>query len=462
MVMLASRLSILSSKASLALVLLCILLVILMIGGGASRAEVLGQVVVRGTAWLLLIVAVLFSDFPDMRAGRPVVMLLVLTIALPLLQLVPLPSSIWTMLPERHLIGRAANFVGEPQSWQLWSIVPTATMNAASSLIVPTVTLWLTLSLSEDEREHLPSLLLGLVLASALVGLAQISSFTFDNPLINETPQTVSGTFANRNHFALHMAIGCVLAIAWAAGAVSARAVRGIVALGLMLLFILATLVSGSRVGVLLCGAALAMGALLSGTQIRSALTHYPRWVFPALVAGIVAITALLVFASVAADRAVSIDRMFAADPGQDMRTRGLPTVLAMVRDYFPFGTGLGGFDPMFRLREPFHLLKPTYFNHAHNDFIEVVLDTGLPGLLLLLAALGWWGLASVRAWRAGSRAQAMLPKLGSAILLLVLLASIVDYPTRTPTIMAWTVIAAVWLSGHSRTKRVNALPYPA
>src|SRR3546814_14561816 len=54
----------------------------------------------------------------------------------------------------------------------------------------------------------------------------------------------------------------------------------------------------------------------------------------------------------------------------------------------------------------------PTYFNHAHNDFLEIVLDGGLPALLLMLVAIGWYGMASMRAWR-GSGRHSVLPKLG-------------------------------------------------
>ncbi len=139
------------------------------------------------------------------------------------------------------------------------------------------------------------------------------------------------------------------------------------------------------------------------------------------------------------------------------MRARGLPVVLAMIRDYFPAGAGMGGFDPIFRMHEPFNLLKRTYFNHAHNDFLEIALDAGLPGLLLLAAAIGWWGLASARAWRRRPDAVVVLARLGSAILLLVLGASLVDYPTRTPLIMVTMVLAAMWL--HCGTG--PALPRP-
>lgn len=123
-------------------------------------------------------------------------------------------------------------------------------------------------------------------------------------------------------------------------------------------------------------------------------------------------------------------------------------------------GSGFGGFDPIFRLHEPFALLKPTYFNHAHNDFLEIVLDAGLPGLILLMLAIGWWMWGSIDAWRSRGE-DAGLRRTGSIMLLMVFAASVFDYPARTPIIMAVIVIAAIWLSGYARQSAASALRQP-
>src|SRR3546814_1928629 len=141
----------------------------------------------------------------------------------------------------------------------------------------------------------------------------------------------------------------------------------------------------------------MALGLALCWHDVRRALRVAPRWVFPALIAAIIGVVVLFVLVSIAADSAESIRRAFEINAGQDMRARGLSTVLSMIAAYFPAGAGFGGFDPIFRLHEPFRLLKPTYFNHAHNDFLEVVLDGGLPAALLLLVAIGWYAIASMR-----------------------------------------------------------------
>lgn len=439
-------------------ILLCVLLATLWLAGGASRAGVPGQVLVRGVCWGLLAIAAFVQARPLPSARDPVLVMLCAALALALVQLIPLPPDLWSALPGRTPFLEAAAASGQAQPWRPWSIVPGATANAAGSLVVPFTTLILMAGLSEDEQAWLPGLLLLLVTGSMLVGLLQFSGATLPNPLINDSPGEVGGTFANRNHFALFMAFGCLLAPTWAFLGGRRPYWRGPVAAGLLLLFALTILATGSRAGMGLGVLGIGIGLALVRRGIEPMTRGYPRWIFPAIIGGMVAMIALMVAVSVATDRAISINRALTVDPGQDMRSRGLTTVLAMVRMYFPLGAGLGGFDTIFRMHEPLALLKFTYFNHAHNDLLEVVLDAGMPGLLLLLVALGWWGAASVRAWRSHDGMRHVLPRLGSAILLFVLLASAFDYPARTPMMMVMIVVAGRWLSRAPR-RRAAALP---
>lgn len=435
-------------RPSLPFALLIAFFVALWVAGGASRADAAGQIVVRAAAFVCLVTMILFGDRPQIAIARPLWLLLIGALLLALLQLVPLPPSMWQAFPGRELFVEAAGASGQPQPWRPWSIVPGATVNAAASLIVPIVTLLLVGAMRPEERLRLPALLLGFVVASTLFGLLQFSGAGVNNVFVNDTLGVMSGTFANRNHFALLLALGCLLVPGWVfrdGGGAQWRAAAGI---GLLLLLVLAILGTGSRAGMGLGGLALLVATMLGWREMRRTLRHAPRWVLPTLVAFVAVLFVTLVLISVAADRALAIQRVFAVDAEQDMRGRALPTVLEMIRSYFPFGSGLGGFDPMFRIAEPFALLKPTYFNHAHNDLLEIALDAGLPGLLLLAAGLIWWGRESIAAWRAGSSAHRDSAQLGGAMLLLVIISSAFDYPARTPIIMAWATLAAFWLAG--------------
>lgn len=407
------------------------------------RADVLGQVLVRVGAWAVLIACVLSQDRSTFAEPRPVFWLALAALLLVVAQMVPLPPILWQALPGRAMLAQAVEGAAAP--YRPLAIVPGAAINAASSLVVPFAVLFGMGGVRAHERRWISDLILGLIVTSMLIGLIQFSGIDLRNPLLNGDERQVSGLFANRNHFALFMAMGCVMAPVWAFPPNHRVGWRLPVLLGLLALFLLMILATGSRAGLVLGGVGLVLGGLLVWPRVRRQLNHYPRWVLPIggvlLMAGFVAI-------SVAAGRAASIDRLFAMDQAQDMRTRALPTVLGMIRTYFPVGSGFGGFDPIFRIHEPFELLKTTYFNHAHNDFLEVVLDGGLLAALLLGAALTWLGYASLRALRSTpATSDGVPPLLGSALLLLLCIASLFDYPARTPMMMAMTIIAAIWLA---------------
>lgn len=415
----------------------------------------MGQVVVRAGTWMIILAAILVGPRPTFGAIRPVVFLLVATIALPLIQLIPLPPAWWQALPGREIL----LLPGEAPSWRPWTMTPGATRNALASLVVPAAMLLLVAQANEKAYGLLLTILLVMIGSAVLLGLLQFSGAHFDNPLLNDSPGQVSSIFANRNHFALLVAIGCLLVPVWAFRAREALGWRGAVASALILLFVLTILATGSRSGMMLGAVALIMAPILVGPHLRRRLKHAPVWVLPAILAVGVIVISGFVWLSFATDRAESIDRLIDLEANADMRTRALPTVLTMIGTYFPFGSGFGGFDPIFRIHEPLALLKLTYFNQAHNDFLGVALDGGLPGLGVLCAAIGWWLIATFRVWRAPSSETITLARLGSATLLLILLASATDYPARTPMIMAIAVIAAIWLARGSVIKPHAALP---
>src|SRR3546814_17525769 len=101
-----------SDVCSSDLALFLLLLSALWVAGGASHADVTGQVVTRGAAWSLLILAILLSARPVIAGADAAFWLLLATVLLVLLQLVPLPPAIWTALPGRAVLlgelGRAA------------------------------------------------------------------------------------------------------------------------------------------------------------------------------------------------------------------------------------------------------------------------------------------------------------------------------------------------------------------
>lgn len=440
-------------RPQVAFILLSILLVILWFSGGASRADVLGQAVARFAAWGLLATAAIWAVRPDFRDCRPVVWLMLGCAALPALQLLPLPQSVWESLPNRDLFANGRVLAANSHYLQPLSISPSTTLNALSSMVIPSVILILMASLRPLERLWVATVLLILIIASMLIGLLQFSGAGFTNPLVNDIRGMVSGIFANRNHFALLLALGCLIAPTWAFMRRDQLSWRLPVALGLILLAELTILATGSRAGMTVGALSLIMGPLVIREHVKGMFRHAPRWVLPAAILMFATIICVLLVISIYSGRAVSIDRLATVKVGADMRSLGLPTVLEIIRANFPFGVGMGGFDAAFRMSEPDQILQILYFNHVHNDWLELVLEGGVFSLIILVAALSWWIKASLQVWRRSKSAfdVHILGRLGSTMILLILLASAVDYPARTPLIMAVIVIAACWLAWGER-----------
>lgn len=430
--------------------MLATFLVVLWIAGGASRPDVLGQPIVRFSAWAIVVVVVLVLPRVNWRAATGPTVILGLMSLLVASQLIVLPPSIWTNLPGRELFTDIPILIGIEQPWRPLSISPSGTRNALASLVVPAVVLILALNLNSAQHWRIVEILLLLMVGGTVIAVLQFSEVQFDNPFLNSASGVaVSGNFANRNHFALFLAMGCLLVLGWAFCS-SRNKLSILVALGLILLFVLAILATGSRTGLLLGVLGFAFGAALVRRQVFREFHKLPSKLSIALAVLAAILLIAAVSLSVVLGRASAIDRAATVVDAAALRGDIWAISLDLASRYFPTGAGFGTFDPVFRIAEPDAMLNPTYFNHAHNDWLQVVLEGGFAGALLLFFAIVWFVRRSIVVWvvdEGKSRRNLALAKMGSGVILLTLIASVTDYPARTPMVMAMLILAAVWLT---------------
>jgi O-antigen ligase len=106
----------------------------------------------------------------------------------------------------------------------------------------------------------------------------------------------------------------------------------------------------------------------------------------------------------------------------------------------FPLGVGFGAFEPIYQMFESSTATLPPYVNHAHDDWLELALDGGLPMMVLLGAFIAWFIRASIRTWRdppaVGNAVDCALARAAPIFISLLLLHSTVDYPLRTTALM--------------------------
>jgi O-antigen ligase len=105
------------------------------------------------------------------------------------------------------------------------------------------------------------------------------------------------------------------------------------------------------------------------------------------------------------------------------------------LRDFMPWGTGLGSFRSVYQLYEKPEDVSNIYVIHAHNDYVELALETGVPGISVMIAFLVLWARAARRVWRyADAGPYARAASIASAA---ILVHSLVDFPLRTAAIGA-------------------------
>lgn len=341
----------------------------------------------------------------------------------------------------------AAVLTGNEQPWRPLSISPSGTTNALASLIVPAVVLLLAANLTREQHWRIAIFVLALVGAGAVLGVLQFSGANFDNPLINTPPGSVAGNFANRNHFAVFLAIGAVLALAWAFRD-ETPPWKAAAAFGLIVIFILMVLATGSRSGVIVGLSGIVLAFFAFRRRAVQQFKAIPRKTTLPIVIVVIAVVIGAIWLSVGLDRAASVDRASTLDSETDLRLQIWPIVLDLSQNYFPVGTGFGTFDPVFRVSETDGLLNPQYINLAHNDWLQIFLEGGLIGLGVLSAALVWFVRRSFQAWisTSGPGSARLLQKAGSIVVALIFAASVTDYPARTPLVMALLALAAIWL----------------
>jgi len=81
------------------------------------------------------------------------------------------------------------------------------------------------------------------------------------------------------------------------------------------------------------------------------------------------------------------IDRFYETDVSKEQRIIVWQATLSAFKDFWLTGSGLGTFIDMFHLYSPAPL--QSIYDHAHNDYLEFILETGTIGLSLLLAFAG-------------------------------------------------------------------------
>lgn len=425
--------------------------------GGASRENLLRVTLVELAALPLFALAVTaLVRSPDRNRHRLALGVVLALIALPLLQLLPLPASMWASLPGREGISPALQLQATTPGWIAFSLSPDQTWQAALALIPPIAIFLTPLARSPQLTRTLIWATLACAILSIGLGAAQFAIQGHGlYPWRTTDAGSVAGFFANRNHLAtLCLATLPLAAVLFATASPSARTRRWLTAIYCVAAVAALALIR-SRTGILL-----SLPVLLASLAAAWIAAGRPRPSLPVIVVGGLGIVLLLAIALFAATPA--LDRFSTADASGGNRLRSWPLVAETAQTHLPLGSGIGSFDPVYRSVEPLAEVDPTFFNHAHNEYLEVWLEAGWLGIGALVLFLVWFGRRAINAWRSVDSSSQSLPRAATISIMVVLLHSAVDYPLRTLTMSVVFALACAILefgggqqpAGHGRHRR--------
>lgn len=429
--------------------------------GGSARADTAGLLLLRPLCCFVIAAALLWpgAEPPARQVSVPLLLLAGLVAAIGL-QLVPLPPAIWTLLPGHTRYVEAAELAGVAQPWRPISLTPWLTWNSLFALLPVAAVLVCLARVGAEWEDSLVIVYLGAVAANLVLGVLQVAGAMHGPPLpyrhIHQ--DSAIGFFTNRNHAAVMLATGFPVLRLWvelARDDAERWKQRAIAAAGVGLAMVPVVMATGSRSGMIVALPAIALALALAplAAPDRRGSRPFPLhklalWATPLVVAGAVA----------RLGKARSLERIVGDNLLEERRFGLLPTNLGIARDFFPFGSGFGSFDQVFRAHEPDWALTARYFNNAHNDLLELLITGGVPAVLLLAMLVGWIGWRALPARHASAR-DALFVRTGAIVIALWFAGSLTDYPLRTPFAGAMFGLALFWLCSRPGARVPRSAP---
>lgn len=435
------------------LIIFAVLLALAPLPLGANRMWSASLVSIWTNLTLMLLVLGWMSqsnliESPFSPAVRGALILSVIVVCWMLIQMSP-----WTPTAWHHPLWQEAAEILQRQG-----LLKDAPMNGAI-LLDPSATLfflvrflsyvaafWLALLLTQDSaRAHI---LLGVIIIAGVLyaGYGFVIEVTGTNKVLwfdkRSYIDNMTSTFFNRNSYAAYAGLGLLSSVtyvfhrwrrAWRESSghffwrdfLSSLAGREIYWIALPLVFLTALVLSASRAGFASCMAGLVV--LILGFAINRRLPILRILTVAAVLGGVGAFALMLTGSQL-------LDRLNSNVVSEDLAMRVSVYKLAWeaVKANPWFGYGLGNFDAAFRLfRDPSVI---GWFQEAHNEYLEMMMDLGIPATIL------WFSALALLVWRClhgmvTRKRDGIFPVLALAATTQEALHSVLDFSLQIPAV---------------------------
>jgi len=431
----------------------------MVLGGGGSNnpgSELSVQLLFAGT----LIAALVHPRWVNAlhRPSWTVAAIVALVIALPVAQLVPLPPQIWRALPGRTLEAASLDLIGNGQNWMPLSLAPARTLAALLAMTCPVIVLIVVSTAGSAARAIVGMTIVVIAIGSILLGALQIDHLGGYSwlPYIAVPQGSLNGFQSGRNAAADILEIG-LLALAFVG--LDRSQDKAIPQPGLLLMVsgialgAIAVLSTGSRTGLALLPVTLLFMLVILWPRLRPKIQNLRAWMVCS------AIFIALVVAGLS--RIGSVQRVLQRfSEVNDGRFGYWADTVTAIRTVWPAGSGIGTFPVVFQTYERLEKVSTLFTQRAHSDWLEWLLESGLAGVVVMIALGVLLAIFVTRAWR--SRADAGNAKIrrgeivfGIGTITILALHSIDDYPLRSLSLACLAAVAIGFIAPYQRHDRI-------
>lgn len=389
-------------------------------------------------------------------APRTLMALVSISLALPLLQLVPLPPGMWHSLPGRDLV-RESLVLAKSDGWFAASLNSARTFVAFVGLLAPLTVIVVGYGANRRAIDLATLAWIGLGLTCLVIGSIEIMQADGRSLFYPENGMTgvLYGVFANRNSTGIFL--DCCLLLLCGMPAAKPMSVRWLTKSVSALLLVVGVVLTQSRTGMVLMALpfGLVMLRLITGLlQARQSPASHanshkhtttPRNLAIAVVAALVLLLGAIgtaALAPVVQDSRIgtTLARFSKTD---DQRAEYWEDARYTAERYWWAGSGMGTFDEVFQADEALENVSPRRAGRAHNDYLEVAIEAGALGL----GVIACWALWIVATGLGALRRPDPWPALsGLGILTAAALQSTLDYPLRNQAMLCMAAFAVVLL----------------
>lgn len=430
---------------------LCMVLVALamVLGGGGTVNPSTEMVLQVLTALVLLPLVASHSWQRGLGPVQvPAMILAGLVLLVPVAQLVPLPPSIWQALPGRSIEVQSLSLIQAEKSWMPLTMAPSRTFASLLATLCPVLLMLQVSRLSLRGRNWLCSIIVGVGILSLALGVLQLSrTGGLEWSLYNQFSEGfLVGFQANRNAQADILLAGMLATGVLATTRISDGRTHLLSWAGLFLGLtglLVGLFMTGSRTGIALCTIVLGFILVMLWPALRKRSTVL--YSLAGSVGAFIVASGLLM-------QLQSVQKIVARfSLTREARWDLWADTWYSIGQVWPFGSGIGTIVPMLEAAERLDVVDSTRPVRAHNDWLEWILEAGLPGMIvlgLILLFIGYLIVRAVISIRRQNTNPARRAQVIFAIGFLVVeaLHAVVDYPMRSMSLAALAAVAVAML----------------